>query len=215
VSGNGQQELLRAISGEELLESPAPLRLFGYEAGTMPVARRRALGMGFVPEERLGRGAVPQMSLAQNALLTAHRKGMRRAGLVDFGAARRFAADCIARFGVKAPGPQAVAGSLSGGNLQKFIVAREVLQRPKFGLSPDQALTLVGQLHDLCEMVRPRKRVRVVAADPDDNAILECAMAASAEIIVTGDAHLLDLRQWHGIRILSPAEAIQVIEETG
>jgi len=92
---------------------------------------------------------------------------------------------------------------------------REVLQRPKFGLSPDQALTLVGQLHDLCEMVRPRKRVRVVAADPDDNAILECAMAASAEIIVTGDAHLLDLRQWHGIRILSPAEAIQVIEETG
>jgi hypothetical protein len=89
---------------------------------------------------------------------------------------------------------------------------REVLQRPKFGLTPDQALTLVEQLHDLCEMVRPRKRVQVIAADPDDNAILECALAANAEIIVTGDAHLLDLGQWQGIRILSPADAIRVIE---
>ena len=110
----------------------------------------------------------------------------------------------------------AMAGSMACFmSLPMLDEIREVLQRPKFGLSPDQALTLAGQLHDLCEMVRPRKRVQVVAADPDDNAILECAMAASAEIIVTGDAHLLDLRQWHGIRILSPAEAIRVIEETG
>lgn len=157
VSGNGQQELLRAISGEAPLDTPAPIRLFGYEAGAMPVARRRELGLGFVPEERLGRGAVPQMSLAQNALLTAHRKGMRRAGLVDLGAARRFAADCIARFGVKAPGPQAVAGSLSGGNLQKFIVAREVLQQPKllvvsqptWGVDVGAAAFLRQQLIDL------------------------------------------------------------------
>ncbi|MCM5572239.1 ABC transporter ATP-binding protein [Burkholderiaceae bacterium FT117] len=157
VSGNGQQELLRAISGEEPLDSAQPIRLFGYEAGRYSVARRRELGLGFVPEERLGRGAVPRMSLVQNALLTAHRKGMRRAGLIDFAAARRFAADCIARFGVKAPGPQASAGSLSGGNLQKFIVAREILQKPgllvvaqpTWGVDVGAAAFLRQQLVDL------------------------------------------------------------------
>jgi simple sugar transport system ATP-binding protein len=157
VSGNGQQELLRVISGEDPLEAAPPLRLFGYEAGTLSVERRRALGLGFVPEERLGRGAVPQMSLAQNALLTAHRKDMLRAGLIDFAAVRRYAAECIARFGVKAPGPQAPARALSGGNLQKFIVAREVLQRPKllvvsqptWGVDVGAAAFLRQQLIDL------------------------------------------------------------------
>jgi simple sugar transport system ATP-binding protein len=157
VSGNGQQELLRAISGEAPVAEPGAIRLFGHEAGRFTVARRRALGMGFVPEERLGRGAVPQMSLAQNALLTAHRQGMRRAGLIDFAAARRFAADCIARFGVKAPGVEASASALSGGNLQKFIVAREVLQKPRllvvsqptWGVDVGAAAFLRQQLVDL------------------------------------------------------------------
>ena len=157
VSGNGQQELLRAISGELQVADAGAVRLLGHEAGRLPVARRRALGLGFVPEERLGRGAVPQMSLAANALLTAHRQGMRRNGLIDRSAARRFAANCIARFGVKAPGPDASASALSGGNLQKFIVAREVLQEPKllvvsqptWGVDVGAAAFLRQQLVDL------------------------------------------------------------------
>jgi putative PIN family toxin of toxin-antitoxin system len=89
---------------------------------------------------------------------------------------------------------------------------RDVLQRPKFGLSSDQALTLIEELHDLCEVVSPRRRVRAITADPDDNAILECAQAAEAELIISGDSHLLDLGQWRGIDILSPADAIRKIE---
>ena len=89
---------------------------------------------------------------------------------------------------------------------------REVLQRPKFGLSSDQALTLIEELHDLCEVVMPRRRVRVVSADPDDNIILECASAAGAEMIVSGDSHLLNLGRWEGIHILSPADAIKRIQ---
>ena len=87
--------------------------------------------MGFVPEDRLGRGAVPQMSLAQNALLTAHRANMLRRGLIRADVVRAFAARCISAYRVKCSGPDAPANSLSGGNLQKFIVGREILQAPK------------------------------------------------------------------------------------
>ncbi|MCL4801063.1 MAG: ABC transporter ATP-binding protein [Burkholderiales bacterium] len=131
VSGNGQRELLAAISGEARLGGKLPVRICSVEAGRLSPGRRRRLGMCFVPEERLGRGAVPEMTLAENALLTAHRRGMVRAGMIRFRAMREFAARCIERFGVKCGGPEAEAKSLSGGNLQKFIVGREMLQEPK------------------------------------------------------------------------------------
>jgi len=131
ISGNGQKELLWAISGEERLAERHPVQILGIEAGRMRAGRRRRLGLGFVPEERLGRGALGRMTLAENALLTAHRRGMVRWGMIDSAALAGFARECIDRFNVVAGGPQARADSLSGGNLQKFIVAREVLQQPK------------------------------------------------------------------------------------
>ncbi|THF66514.1 ABC transporter ATP-binding protein [Pseudothauera nasutitermitis] len=132
VSGNGQQELLRAISGEERIAEKFPVRIGGVEAGRLNAAQRRRLGLCFVPEERLGRGAVPSMSLADNAVLTAARNaGLVRGGFLSFARARRFAAECIERFDVRSGGPRAAAKSLSGGNLQKFIVGREVLQTPR------------------------------------------------------------------------------------
>jgi simple sugar transport system ATP-binding protein len=97
----------------------------------MGPADRRVLGLCVLPEERLGRGAVPHLSLAENALLTARRQGLVARGLVRADAVRRFAAATIAEFKVKANGPDAIARSLSGGNLQKFIVGREIRQRPK------------------------------------------------------------------------------------
>jgi simple sugar transport system ATP-binding protein len=131
VSGNGQQELLAAISGEEPLAEKHPILLCGEEAGRLGPGERRALGLCFVPEERLGRGAVPRMSLADNALLTAHRAGYVKSGHIRFAAVETYARQCIDAYGVKAGGPQAEARSLSGGNLQKFIVGREMLQQPK------------------------------------------------------------------------------------
>lgn len=89
---------------------------------------------------------------------------------------------------------------------------RDVLQRPKFGLSPDQALALIEELHDLCHIVAPRERVQAVAADPDDNAVLECAACSRADLIVSGDSHLLALGSWRGIPIMSPADAARKIE---
>ncbi|HPU53928.1 MAG TPA: ABC transporter ATP-binding protein, partial [Burkholderiaceae bacterium] len=93
---------------------------------------RRRLGLHFVPEERLGRGAVPSMSLMQNMLLTrADRHTVGRAGWLRLDRIARLAAGVIERFGVRTPGIQAAARSLSGGNLQKFIVGREIDAGPR------------------------------------------------------------------------------------
>jgi simple sugar transport system ATP-binding protein len=130
ISGNGQAELLAALSGERPV-APQDIHLNEMPVGDLGAGERRALGLAYVPEERLGRGAVPDMSLAENALLTAYRIGMVRGGLVDWSAAAGYAARDIREFEVRAGGPQAPARSLSGGNLQKFIVGREILQQPK------------------------------------------------------------------------------------
>jgi len=130
VSGNGQQELLAALSGEDARASPGSIRLFGADVARAGPTPRRKLGLNFVPEERLGRGAVPMQSLAANTLLT-RREALRAFGWIDVAATRALAAKLIERFKVKAGGPDAVAKSLSGGNLQKFIVGREIDAQPK------------------------------------------------------------------------------------
>ena len=131
VSGNGQQELLAALSGEDRRAEPASITLCGTAAGRLPPGRRRRLGYGFVPEERLGRGAVPEMSLADNVLLSLQTPLTIAFGFVRRGVLVERAASIIERFKVKASGPAALARSLSGGNLQKYIVGREVMRNPK------------------------------------------------------------------------------------
>ena len=130
VSGNGQQELMAALSGEDVRAAPASITLFGKAIGNHSPRRRRKEGLHFVPEERLGRGAVPILSLAQNTMLT-RTEAVNRWGWIDTGRVRLLAAHLIARFNVKAGGTQAAAKSLSGGNLQKFIVGREIDANPK------------------------------------------------------------------------------------
>lgn len=131
VSGNGQQELLSALSGEDNRISNQAILLEGQPIGRRSVSWRRNYGMAFVPEERLGRGTVPELSLAQNMLLSHQGKSTSWHGLIRFGAINDMAAGIIKRFNVKAAGPKAIASSLSGGNLQKYIIGREVTRNPK------------------------------------------------------------------------------------
>ncbi len=130
VSGSGQQPLLAALAGEDTRAPAGSVRLFGDDVTREGPARRRRRGLHVVPEERLGKGAVPSLSLAANTLLT-RREPVRRFGWIDQRAARALAARVIERFAVKAAGAHAAARSLSGGNLQKYIVGREVDAAPK------------------------------------------------------------------------------------
>jgi simple sugar transport system ATP-binding protein len=130
VSGNGQQELMAALSGEDPRAAPGAVSLFDRPIGRLSPAVRRRRGLHFVPEERLGRGAVPSLSLAQNTLLT-RTEAVGRSGWIRTGHVAALTRRLLARFNVKAGGPDAAAKSLSGGNLQKFIVGREIDAKPR------------------------------------------------------------------------------------
>jgi len=128
ISGNGQAELMKAISGEVLLPKNC-ISIVGSFAGDLRVKHRRALGLRYVSEQRLGEATVPEMSLESNTLLTSNlflAKGFMRNKMIA-----RFTRSIIEKFHVRCGGPKAPAESLSGGNLQKFIVGRELLHNPK------------------------------------------------------------------------------------
>ncbi|MGA0792322.1 MAG: ABC transporter ATP-binding protein [Burkholderiaceae bacterium] len=132
VSGNGQRELLKVLSGEIRIDNAQAILINGKPAGCLSVSRRRRGGLGIVPEDRLGTGAVPDFSLSDNAFLTAlyTKPLLSWAGLIRHHAVNTFARDIISSFHVKARSENSPARSLSGGNLQKFIVGRELLQHP-------------------------------------------------------------------------------------
>ncbi|MBH2043548.1 MAG: ABC transporter ATP-binding protein [Comamonadaceae bacterium] len=153
VSGNGQKELLYAMSGEDPRAEPASIQVSGQNAGRMGPGQRRALGLHFVPEDRLGRGAVPTMGLAHNLLLT-RTNAVGASGWIKLGALQKHAQAIIERFHVKAGGPNAAAQSLSGGNLQKFIVGREIdanptlliVSQPTWGVDVGAAAQIRGEI---------------------------------------------------------------------
>ncbi|WP_213879700.1 ABC transporter ATP-binding protein [Pseudomonas sp. dw_358] len=133
VAGNGQEALLALLSGEQTLSASAAhgIRFGDQSVGQLRPDARRALGLAFVPAERLGHGAVPELSLADNALLTSFQQGLVSHGLIQRSKVRALADEIIRRFAVKTPDALSPARSLSGGNLQKFILGREILQQPR------------------------------------------------------------------------------------
>jgi ABC-type uncharacterized transport system ATPase subunit len=158
IAGNGQQELMDVLSGEALVGDPQTIMIDGKPVGTSGPNRRRSAGMAFVPEERLGHGAVPQMSLWENAFLS----GATPMNLLNNGFIRKkesedYASAIVEKFRVKTPGIANVASSLSGGNLQKFIIGREILQQPgiiialqpTWGVDAGSAATIRQSLIDL------------------------------------------------------------------
>jgi simple sugar transport system ATP-binding protein len=131
VSGNGQDELFTAMSGERLSPHPDDIIIDGLPVGQLPITDRRRLGAAFVPEERLGHGAVPRMKLSDNALLTGHASGgMVKRGLIDHTATLAMVDSTTKAFDVRKAKRDPEAVSLSGGNLQKFVVGREILREP-------------------------------------------------------------------------------------
>jgi simple sugar transport system ATP-binding protein len=128
ISGNGQNALMALLAGERTARAES-IRLDGKPVGALGPRQRRALGLRYVPEERIGHGAVPELSLAENALLTIDR--LQQRGFVRPAAAAAYAEEVVRHFDVRCAGTQARAGSLSGGNLQKYLIGREVLAEPQ------------------------------------------------------------------------------------
>jgi general nucleoside transport system ATP-binding protein len=166
ISGNGQGALMAALSGEWTLGADA-IHLFGQRSVIDP-ARRRQLGLRYVPEQRLGHAAVPAMTLADNAVLTVD--ALHANGIVRAAQAAQFAERVIRRYDVRTRGPQARASSLSGGNLQRYIVGREIEAAPK--------VLLVNQ---------PTWGVDVGAAAAIRNALIALRGQGAAILVVSED----------------------------
>ena len=171
IAGNGQSELMDAVSGEVAAGRPETITLNGQAAGHMGPQERRKLGCCFVPEERNGHGAVPAMTLAQNAFLSAFlRAGLSTRGVINAKRTAAYAGTIIKGFDVRTTGPQAEARSLSGGNLQKFLVGREILLNP--------TVLVINQ---------PTWGVDAGAAASVHQAILRLAQEGAAIVIISQD----------------------------
>jgi len=187
VAGNGQDELMQAIAGEVKFADAGDFQLFGEPAGRLSPGARRRLGLCSVPEERLGHAAVPSMSLSENAFLTAHHRMPMSLGVfIRAGRSGEFAQEVIDRFNVQCKDKQTSAGSLSGGNLQKFIVGRELLQapgvlvvsQPTWGVDAGAAATIHKSLQDLAS---DGAAVLVISQDLDELMLISdsiCALCA-------------------------------------
>ena len=170
VAGNGQDELLAALSGE-ISAVPDAITLNGAPIGALGPNARREKGVLCAPEERLGHAAAPEMTLTENAVLTGRiRRGLDRGGFVDWTRARGFAQDIITHFDVRTPGTEVAARALSGGNLQKFVIGREILQDP--------TVLVVNQ---------PTWGVDASAAAAIRQALLDLAQGGAAVIVISQD----------------------------
>lgn len=170
VAGNGQDELLLALSGE-IKCAPQMIRAKGVAIGSLGPNARRALGFVIAPEDRLGHAAAPDMTLVENAFLTgAVRQRLVKRGFVDWTAARGFAESVIAQYDVRTPGAHVAARALSGGNLQKFVIGRELSQAP-----------------DVIVINQPTWGVDAAAAASIRQAILDRAAAGAAVVVISQD----------------------------
>ena len=170
VAGNGQDELVAALSGEMPVAAEM-VRLKGSAIGTASPNERRTAGLCAAPEERNGHAAAHDMSLIENGILTGDaRMDLAPKGLIDWAKAREFADRIIERFDVRTPSAEAAARSLSGGNLQKFVIGREIMQEP-----------------DVLIVNQPTWGVDAAAAAAIRQALLDLAGRGSAVVVISQD----------------------------
>ncbi|MHA6644544.1 ABC transporter ATP-binding protein [Mesorhizobium sp. A623] len=177
VAGNGQGEFFETISGEVRQADRASVRIRGKDAGDLNITGRRLLGAAFVPEERLGHGTAPNMKLSENLLLSRHATDAKAfvgaAGLIKADAVYGSAQRIIKEMDVRKSAPDPEAAALSGGNLQKFIVGREldrapavmVVNQPTWGVDAGAAAHI---RQALIELARKGSAVLVISQDLDE-----------------------------------------------
>jgi len=131
VAGNGQRELAEALTGMRPVKA-GTIRVAGALLGTGDPRTAIKAGVAHVPEDRLHTGVAPSLSISSNVVLKSYRSRENSAGpFLRFRRIRDWAVELIRRYDVKAPGPAASARQLSGGNLQKVVLAREFESHPR------------------------------------------------------------------------------------
>jgi len=171
VAGNGQDELFAALSGERLAAAPHEVRIDGQSVGRAGISARRRRGAAFVPEERNGHAAVASFALSDNMVLSRRATSeVSTRGFLLGRAAKALSRRVVETFDVRVGSPDPPARTLSGGNLQKFVVGREILREP--------GVLVVNQ---------PTWGVDVLAGAAIHQAILDLAGRGAAVVLISQD----------------------------
>ncbi len=175
IAGNGQGELMKVFTGETPIpDPPASIRVDGLPVAHLGPIQRRQHGMAFVPEERNGQAAALDLALTENAFLTGFKRlRLTLGGVIRTGRTSDYTQRVVDTYKVRTTGPAAYASSLSGGNLQKFVVGREILQepgvlivaQPTWGVDAGAALAIRQALIDLAAQ---GSAVLVISQDLDE-----------------------------------------------
>ena len=132
VAGNGQSELMDILVGENTQIDNGEIIFNNQNIESFNPQKRRDLSIAFVPENRLGHSAVPELTLSENILLSQFpNNGFSKQGILNNNLIEEHTQKVIKNFNVITPGSDAKASSLSGGNLQKFVIGREISSQPK------------------------------------------------------------------------------------
>jgi simple sugar transport system ATP-binding protein len=202
VAGNGQSELYAAISGEGGRVESGRVLIDGHEVTLRPINARRALGAAFVPEARLGQATLPQGALSENVILSWHATESIGRWLLDTVRIGEAARNVIDRFDVRTPSPDPQAAQLSGGNLQKYVVGREIARKPRLMVvdQPSWGVDARAATHirqELLDLAASGTAVLVISQDLDE------AMAMADRLAVMHGGHLSAARP---VSALSRAE---------
>jgi len=170
IAGNGQRELLETIAGLRQA-SMGSIRISGIDITNQDIRSRTTAGIAFIPEDRLHTGTIPSLNLVDNAILRdAHRMPFSHFGLLDPHAGRNRAVRLISKYEIATPGPDAALRTLSGGNIQKFLLGRELDSSPRVLLA-----------------AHPTYGVDISAAALIHKVLLERRAAGAALLIVSED----------------------------
>jgi simple sugar transport system ATP-binding protein len=169
VSGNGQRELAEVIGGT-LKAASGRIEVAGQTVTRTGARAMRRRGVAHVPEDRIGAGLLSTLPLADSMILARIGEApFSRLGILSHGAARRFVAAQIEKFGIRAAGPEVRTGTLSGGNLQKALLARELAFEPLVlvAAQPTRGLDVAAKafVHRQLLELRERGRAAVVISE--------------------------------------------------
>lgn len=169
VEGNGQSELAAAIAGM-YLPPKGTIAIAGEDVTKAPVAKRREIGLAYIPEDRQDEGTGPSMSVSDNLVVTHLKPPNTRFGVLNLRKIKAFAATLIAKFDVRGAGPDTTISTLSGGNWQKVIIAREFSAAPQ--------LLMISQ---------PTRGVDVGAMEFVHNSIVSARDAGAGVLLFSAD----------------------------
>ena len=160
IAGNGQYELMEALIGEYLVDDKDTIMFNNKDLSFMKPNERRKHGLSFIPEERIGHATISSFKLSDNFYLTDYiNKNSSKFGIVNNQFNKSNAENIIKNYDVRIPYENPTASSLSGGNLQKFIVGREISRAPKlliasqptWGVDIGAALEIRKQIINIAE----------------------------------------------------------------